>query len=150
MRGVNNIQQNRSSNGCLFSIDLGDPGRIVDGPPYGPSLVLARLAIARWATAVVQVGAVCSKRSFLSSRHCSFWLRFNRREEILRNDEGAGDEQGKVEHTGGCHDWKRLWFNWVAVDSTQLHLPPIETHVINRVLRQAPPAQAPSVEMKPR
>ena len=77
MRGVNNIQQNRSSNGCLFSIDLGDPGRIVDGAPYGPSLVLARLAVARGTTAVLQVGAVCSnKRFFLRSRrHCTFLLR---------------------------------------------------------------------------
>ena len=149
--GGNNIQENRPSYECLFSIDLWDPGRIVDGPPYGLSLVLARLAVARWATAVVQVGAVWSKRSFLSSRHCSFWLRVNRREEILRNDQGAGDEQRKVERTRGCHGWKRLWPNWVAEESTQLHLPPIETHVINRVLRQAPAqAQAPSVEMKPR
>ena len=143
MREGNDIQENRPSYKCLFSIDLGDPGRIVDGAPYRPSLVPARLAVARWATAVVQVGAVCSdKRFFLCRRHCCFWLRFNSRGEILRNDQGAGEEQVKVERAGSGHGWKRLWHNWVAVDSTQLHLPPIQTHVINRVLRQAQ-AQAP-------
>ena len=124
----NNIQQNRSSYGCLFSIDLGDPGRIVDRGPYGPSLVLARLAVARGTTAVLQVGAVCSnKRFFLRSRrHCSILLGVSRRSgEVLRNHQAEGnDEQVKMECTGAGHGWKRLWPNWVAVDSTLLHLPP--------------------------
>ena len=114
--GSNNIQQqNRSSYGCLFSIDLADPGRIVDGAPYyRPSLVLARLAVARGTTAVLQVGAVCSnKRFFLCRprRHCSFVLRVisRRSGEVLRNHEGAGDdEQVKGERAGAGHCWKRL------------------------------------------
>ena len=51
--GNNDIQQTRSSYGCLFSIDLRDPGRVVDGAPSGPSLVLARLTVSRGATAVL-------------------------------------------------------------------------------------------------
>ena len=145
--GWNDKEQSRLSHKCLFSIDLRYPGRIVDGAPHGPSLVPARLAIARGATTVFQVGEVLrSKRFFLCRRHCSFWLGVSIR-EILGNDQGARYDKGNVERAGAGHGWKRLRPNWASKDSTELHLPPRETHVINRVLRQARPSPS---KMKPR